>query len=285
MFNRLDYAECFGHLGRVRSTPTSPLSVIVRSIGSTGYADGMLAPPYGWLDADDLTDLANTHPDLVTITGVLAPGLEPGRGAPTRRYKEHFVLDPDLPPPALSKRTRAHIRRGEKRWRIDPSTPPTAREVSLVFGQMIARRSLGATQHGHPDEHFEQLLQIDGVTALGVHDGTQWGSIAVVASGPDGAHVLHAVTSDLGLRTDAGPVLMSHLTREHRAAGTPLFIGGVPDHDPGGMTRFKRRWSNTTRPVHLITIVNRPEVSHLLCGPNDEAAAFFPAYRAAPATR
>lgn len=195
------------------------------------------------------------------------------------------MLDPDLPPPALSKRTRAHIHRGEKRWRIDPSTPPTAREVSLVFGQMIARRSLGATQHGHPDEHFEQLLQIDGVTALGVHDGTQWGSIAVVASGPDGAHVLHAVTSDLGLRTDAGPVLMSHLTREHRAAGTPLFIGGVPDHDPGGMTRFKRRWSNTTRPVHLVTIVIRPDVSHLLCGSNAEAVAFFPAYRAAPAAR
>ena len=261
VFHSASYVQCFAHLGQVRQGSGARAPVHVRQIPGSDLSDGLLPYPYSWLTGDDIAVIAEEHSDLVTLTGVIAPGFDARRHADTsmisaiRPYKSHFIFDPQRPPPSLSRRSRRNVARGLQSWRFGVSTgSDIAESLHGLNTDMVRRRGLSGTVFDAPVTHFADLCRLAETEVFTVRDGAEFGSIAVGVRGPGGLHLLHLLNSEEGLRRDAAAALMSHLVGIFQDRGERLYLGGVPA-GAVGIERFKRRWTNMNEATMLVTVV------------------------------
>jgi hypothetical protein len=269
--------------------PAGRVPVFRRPIPGTARSDGRGPWPYLWIEDDrDLEALYDGFRDLVTVTAVTQPGHVPrARGDDAVLLKQHFVFDPALPDPPLSRRARARLRRCEAEAAFEVVADPGGRAaMSAIYDGLVRRRGLRGGFFDHDAAHFTAIAALEDSVFFRVADGEGIGAMAcgVVFAGL--LQILHMAMSEAGLRRNASYLLMRGLQEHARAQGLKLLTGGMPDGGAEGLRTFKARWANRMEPVYLLRIVNDGPAYAALCGgrPRGDGpvgGAFFPAYRRA----
>jgi hypothetical protein len=241
--------------------------------------------PYLWVGApSDLVALREDFRHLVTLTVVTQPGYVPkARLGDAVLLKQHFVYDPALPPPTMSRRARARLRRCEAAGTFEVASDEEAwQAMSAVYAGLVRRRRLTGSLFDMPGSHFEAIADLDESILFRVRDEAGVGAMAcgVVFGGL--LQILHTATSENGLTWDASYLLMHGLQTFSRELGVRLLLGGMPDRGTDGLRIFKERWVNSFAPVYLLRIVNDPARYAALCSGAPADASFFPAYRNRP---
>lgn len=253
-------------------------SVIINPIQNTEYVDGRTPWPYVKINFTESFDLLKNHEDLISLVGVTAPSEKPPfTSADFVFFKNHFIYDPSLPAPILSKKSRTNLKSGIKIWAPEENKNTETKLAFIsLYQDLVARRNLADTSFNFQLEHFNKLFELPEITLFGVSNQGAWGSIACAARYLDEIHLLHIVNSNDGLRSNASYVLMDYLINYCFNQGITLFLGGVPAGDDGGVLRFKERWSNTTRASWLMRLILKPDLYRKLEIPGN---SFFPSYR------
>lgn len=278
-FNRMEYAETYA--GRFLFARCLSSAIRIREISGTSFQDGMLPWPYISIPETAGSLLRSEFPDLVTVTGVIAPSgsrpsfsFERDELAP---LKEHFVYDPSLGPNALSRKSRSNLRKGSRFWQpVDANSDEGWRGFVELNRAFVADRRITGGFYDFGDDHFRLLSRLDDIVLFGVRDSSQWGAMACGARHGAGLHLMHIRISALGYRSCASYVLMAEVTRHCASNGLVLFMGGLRHGAQEGLLRFKRRWTNRTFPAWLLRVVVRPDVYRVLAIPGNP---FFPGYR------
>lgn len=251
---------------------------MLRMVGDTDEQDGQLPWPYVGLEETEVWDLHHAYPELVTVCGVVLPSVAPGQtSALLTPFKSSFVFDASMPRRPLSAKSTQNLRNGWEHWEftIGNATEDWCSFRDL-YGELVARRCLAGTPFDFPRRHFDRLRLLPYINLYGARSKTGWGAMLCAARFGSELHLIHIVVSEAGLKSNASYVLMDGLIGECDALGTSVFLGGAPAGDSGGVTRFKMRWSNSTRPLYMLRMVIRPDIyERIAVGGND----FFPAYR------
>ncbi len=275
------YLAGFPHVGGVGFPSGAPAGVLRRAIPGHGLYDGLGPWPYFRArDDDDIAALASSSPDLVTLTIITQPGFRPAsRDHGAVLLKEHFLYDPTLPQPPLSRRARRRLRDAENTWRVGLVEDRAGRmELAALYGEVARRRRFAGGFFDFPEAHFAALAGLDGMVYFRVGNDQETAGMACGALFESELHLLHIAVSEIGLRQNASYPLMQAILDLCREQHVVMLMGGTPRTDGEGIARFKLRWTNRRAPVHLARIVNRPDAYAALCG-NRAATTFFPAYR------
>lgn len=178
-FNTETYAAGLTQLGVARMHPVRRLPIFTRPIGTTGFTDGVGPWPYLWVDDSDITALEDEFGDLVTVTIVTQPGFTPGpRGNPTL-LKHHYVYDPSLPAPALSRRARQRVRDSEKTGTFSVVTDTAGRlAIGELYEGLKRRRTMAGIFLDMRASHFEAVARLDGGVFFRVDSDTGIGAMA-----------------------------------------------------------------------------------------------------------
>jgi len=256
--------------------------VLRRPVPETSLWDGVGPWPYLWVGGpSDLDALREDFPHLVTLTVVTQPGYVPKtRFGDAVLLKQHFVYDPALPPPVMSRRARARLRRGEAAGTFEVVSGREAwQTMTALYSGLVRRRRLTGSIFDMPGSHFEAVADLSESVFFRVRDAAGVGAMAcgVVFGGL--LQILHTATSESGLTWNASYLLMHGLQTYARELGVRLLLGGMPDRGRDGLRIFKERWVNSYAPVYLLRIVNDPARYAALCSGARADASFFPAYR------
>lgn len=285
-FNRLAYAEGLDNIGRPLLDAASRVVVLKRPIPGSDRFDGAGPWPYLWIsDAGDLAALRDEFCDLVTITAVTQPGLDPrslDASLDAVLLKQHFVFDPALPVPALSRRSSERLRGAEKEGvfaLVDDRIERLA--IVPVYDGLLGRRGLKGGLFDFPAEHFEAIADLPESVFFRASTGGAIGAMACGVVVGDMLQVLHTAISEAGLGWHASYLLMRGMQDYAIAHRLRLLTGGMPDGAREGLRTFKLRWSNAFAPVYLVRIVNdRAAYQALSRARGTEGSSYFPAYRA-----
>jgi hypothetical protein len=281
-FNTPAYAAGLGHLGAVEMHAAGRFPVLRRRVPGTSLWDGVGPWPYLWVDSpSDLDALREDFRHLVTLTVVTQPGYVPrARSGEAVFLKQHFVYDPALPAPVLSRRARARLRRCEAAGTFEVVPRGEAwPAMTEAYAGLVRRRRLTGSLFDMPDDHFEAIAHLDESVFFRVRDASGTGAMAcgVVFGGL--LQILHTATTENGLTWNASYLLMHSLQTYSRGSGVRLLLGGMPDSGTDGLRIFKERWVNSFAPVYLLRIVNDPARYAALCSGAAAGVSFFPAYR------
>lgn len=281
-FNAVAYQSGLSNLGIPETAEDGRLSVLKREIAGRGLYDGIGPWPYLWIGSPrDIQVLREAFQHLVTLSVVTQPGYVPSEsGSGSAFLKNHFVYDPALPPPKMSKRTRARISRCEARATFRLITGHEKRmQCIALYRRLMQRRGWEGCHVDFPDDHFRSLSMLENSVFFEVADdgGTGAFSCGVVFNGI--LQVLHMASSDDGLRWSASYLLMKGMQDYARNHRLRLMTGGLPDAVAPGLQAFKRKWANACEPVHIIKIINDAALYRKLCSDDARASHYFPAYR------
>ena len=276
------YAAGLVHLGVAETHSSDRFAIFRRAIPGTPFHDGIGAWPYMWIeDPADIDALYDDFRHLVTLAVVTQPGLvPPGRGNDAVLLKQHFVYDPALPLPPLSRRARARISECERTAAFEVVTDRSGRMVFAdLYERLKARRKLTGAFFDKGARHFEAIASLENSVFFRVAGVNDLGAMAcgVVFGGM--LQVLHMAASETGLHWNASYLLMKGLQDFARENRLLLLTGGMPATGSEGLLTFKSRWANRFVPVYLLRIVNDPECYERLCAARPASANYFPAYR------
>ena len=282
-FSSPAYLGGLAHLGEVEVHPVRSVAVLKRPIPGTAHHDGVGPWPYRWISApEDVEALCEGFRNLVTLTVVTQPGWRPPKtsGRDVRLLKQHFVFDPSLPTPELSRRSRNRLRKAERIGDFEVVTDPAGRlAIAEMYERLKARRNLLGGFFDLPRHHFTTIAALPNAVFFRVTHPEGIGAMACGIVSDDFLQVMHMVTTESGLTWNASYLLMKGLQDEARASGLRLLTGGMPASGSDGLRRFKVRWANAFLPVHLLCIVNDPATYVALSGARRQQTRFFPAYR------
>lgn len=280
-FHAARYLAGFPHVGGVELRRDAPAGVIRRAIAGTDLVDALGPWPYFRArGAGDVADLAAAFPDLVSVAIITQPGFRPecDDGAATL-LKEHFLYDPDLPPPPLSRRARQRIREVSRTWQVDyPETQSARMELAGLYRQVALRRAFAGGFFDFPRAHFAALAGLDGMAYFRIGKDGETAGMACGALFEAELHLLHIAIADDALAQNVAYPLMQAILDYCRERKLVMMMGGTPRTDGDGIARFKRRWTNRRAPVYLTKAINRPDAYAALCR-DRPASDFFPAYR------
>lgn len=278
-FNGMEYAETYK--GRFLFAKCLSSAIRIREISGTSFQDGMLPWPYISIPETAGSLLRGEFPDLVTVTGVIAPsGSRPSSVFERDELvplKEHFIYDPSLGPIRLSRKSRSNLRKGRRFWHpVDANSDEGWKGFVELNRAFVADRKIEGGFYDFGDDHFRLLSCLDDIVLFGVRNSSQWGAMACGARHGAELHLMHIRISALGYRFCASYALMEEVTRYCASNDLALFMGGLRHGAQEGLLRFKRRWTNRTLPAWLLRVVVRPDVYRLLAIPGNP---FFPGYR------
>jgi hypothetical protein len=281
-FNTEAYAAGLVHLGVPEMHPARGFPILRRPIAATGLHDGVGPWPYLWIE--DRADLAALYEDfrhLVTLTVVTQPGYVPkARGDDAILLKQHFVYDPGLPSPVLSRRTLARLRRSEAIGTFAIVRDAAERMVMAdLYEGLKLRRQLTGSFFDKGARHFQAIAGLESSIFFRVSGPAGVGAMACGVLFGGMLQILHMVTSEDGLRWNASYLLMQGLQAFARDRGVRMLTGGMPASGRDGLRIFKERWANAFEPVYLLRIVNDPARYAALCAAMPSDGGFFPAYR------
>lgn len=282
-FNSVAYLSGLSNIGTPESDEHGQLSVLKRRIPGSELYDGIGPWPYLWVESQQvIRALQEAFQDLVTLTVVTQPGYVPrGPWSGSTFLKNHFVYDPVLPEPPMSKRTRIRLSKCEARASFSLITGHERRMACIaLYRRLMQRRGLVGCFVDFPDGHFNSISLLENSVFFEVADseGTGAFSCGVVFNGI--LQVLHMASSDEGLRWNASYLLMKGMQDYARSNRVRLMTGGMPDAGSPGLQKFKRRWSNAFEPVHIMKIINNAALYDKLCEESGRTLRFFPGYRA-----
>lgn len=284
-FNRPAYAAGLGTIGAPVADPTGRIVLLRRPIPGSDRFDGIGPWPYLWIgDGDDIAALRDGFGDLVTVTAVAQPGLDPRRIDPSIDavlLKQHFVFDPRLPVPALSRRSHARLRRAQAVGVFDVVADRGERlAIAPVYEGLLGRRGLKGGLFDFPAAHFASIADLPESVFFRAARAGGIGAMACGIVHGDMLQVLHIAISEDGLDWHASYLLMRGMQDFAREHGLRLLTGGMPDGARDGLRTFKLRWSNAFAPVHLIRIVNDRDACRALSEARGAVgSSYFPAYR------
>jgi hypothetical protein len=282
-FGGIGYMSGLRHIGEPEPSRTGLFSILRRRIAQSGLSDGMGPWPYLWIEGpQDMASLYNDFRHLVSITAVTQPGFVPGLPeADMTLLKQHFVYDPRLPRPPLSRRAGLRLSRTlmTSFCRLVTDEGRLARMTAMYEG-LKARRHLFGGHFDFPAQHFESLHRMENAVFVEVGDASGIGAAACGVLFQGILQILHTVTSEHGLRWDASYRLMAGLQDYADEHQVRLLTGGLPDGGSPGLLAFKKRWSNSVAPVYLLKIINDRAAYAALCRDSPERSGYFPLYRA-----
>lgn len=283
----------FDHAGFLNSLPQvgQPLEADLPILRRGGLPDGAcdaLGPlPYSQRLADAAPgSLRNRLQDhrLITFLTLLKPGTVVDRAAWEAAGFEvgpaapHFVWEPGFRPLTHSAKTRHNVRRARHHWQVrELEIARHAEAMGALYSRLYARREMSAVLN-YPRSHFELLAAVPGIEALGAFDAEGLGAFLLYARWRREVHCLHLAGAERSYRTGAAYALYQELwDREH--AATTLYLGGAPRAVNGaGITKFKQRFSNTTRSPVMVRAVLDPAACRSLQEQRG-CHAWFPPYR------
>ncbi|HEY6633329.1 MAG TPA: hypothetical protein VIZ90_17905 [Rhizobiaceae bacterium] len=281
-FNTVPYAASLRKIGEVEVDATGAIPVFRRSIPATDRFDGVGPWPYLWIDGKaDIEALYTGFRHLVTLGVVTQPGYRPEvEGPDAVLLKQHYVYDPSLPTPELSRRARKRLARCEEAASFDVVADVTERLAIVgLYEAVKLRHDLAGGFFDHDAAHFEVLARLADSVFFRVADDDGTGAMACGVVFGDVLQILHMPSSEAGLRWNASYLLMHGLQDFARQNGLRLMTGGLPAGATDGLRVFKERWANDFLPVYLLRIVNDRARYAELCASSAGDPNFFPSYR------
>lgn len=281
-FNTAAYVAGLTSIGTPASHVSGRFSLLSRTVAGTSWQDGVGPWPYLWVDGPDMLDaLRDDFRHFLTVTVVLQPGyLPPASLKEAQLFKTHFVYDPRLPAPELSRRSFDRLAECRARARfVEVLGRGEKLEMVNLYRRLLDRRDLRGSYVDFPLAHFESIADLPGSVFFKVADAAGTGAMACAARFGDMLQVLHMASTDEGLRWNASYLLMAGMQSFACEKRVKLLTGGMPDAAPSSLGTFKTRWANDRLPVYMLQIVNQPERYADLCKDVPEGTTFFPAYR------
>ncbi|MFG1399688.1 hypothetical protein [Roseixanthobacter pseudopolyaromaticivorans] len=279
-FNTLPYAAGLAHVGAAEAHASGRLVILRRAIPGTGLSDGISPWPYLWIGGQsEIEALHHDFRHLVTLTILCQPGYRPS-GCDATLLKHHFVYDPALPEPPLSRRAQARLDGCARTACFELVVDPAERlAIVALYAALKERRGLGGGLFDMDLSHFAAIAALDQSVFFRVRSGERIGAMACGVVFADMLQILHIVPSSDGLQWNASYLLMHALQNHVRTHNLKLFTGGMPDGGGIGLRVFKSRWANRMEPVHMIRIVNDHQAYAELCSGKSGTQGYFPAYR------
>ena len=289
-----DYARSLSAFGEPCMLAGSGAPVLVRGISGTARLDAVGVYPLvccrDWSALGG--DLAMLAEDCLSLAMVVDPFS--GLGEPelrelfdqVRLFKQHFVVELGQPVEVLAtKHHRYYSRQALKTVGVQAVERPTDHLDTWcdLYGHLIRRHELRGIK-AFNREAFATQLAIPGLVMLSAAD----------AQGPVGMHLWYvqgdvafshlAAFNDRGYDAMAAYAIYWHAITWFTGKVKCLNIGagaGVSTDVSDGLTRFKRGWSNGTRPVWFCgRVFDREAYDHLSAERAPAGTAYFPAYRA-----
>lgn len=289
-----EYAESLREFGDPVRLPRSGGWILRRRIPGTGFDDAMGIYPFmscsDWTGlADDVADLARR--DFVSLTLVTDPfSTLDSRSLSTIfpdrmiHFKNHHVNDlEDAGLGAVSSRNLRYARRASDSVSIEcvPHPPSVVEEWIALYDHLIRRHEITDLRAFSPDSHRAQATVPGAVYMRAAIDGEAVGMhIWYVQDGVAHSHLTalndrgYDVRAAYALKAEAIRTFTGEVKWLNNAGG-----GGGPEANDG-LTRFKRRWSSSTRPSYLCgRIFDETAYRALTTAAGAENSTYFPAYR------
>jgi Acetyltransferase (GNAT) domain len=294
-YSHPDYAASLTEFGQPGLLPACGGSILERPIPGNEARDAMGCYPIfscrDWtLLESDLERIKHGLISLVLVTDPFGDYSEEqlARAFPDlfRRFKEHFVAD--LQQPAKSFVTSHHqyyARRALEKVTVECCHDPAEAvdEWSALYAALVARHQLTGIK-AFSRAAFAKQLSVPGMVMLRArHEGETVGAHLFYEDG-DVTYSHLAASSERGYELMAAYAL-SWAALEY-FAGKVRWIdwgagAGLSGSEKDGLTRFKRAWSNETRPAWLCGRIFDEARYRELARVNGSAESnYFPAYRA-----
>ncbi len=287
------YIQSMSEFGRPERLPRSGGFLLMRAIGGTDDSDAIGPYPLfcctNWSGlAGDLAELEGRVVSVVVVTdpfGPVDPGaLASGFSHGLVRYKDHFVIDLEIP---IEQSACSHHRRNARRAlsRLTVEEIVEARRFldtwCDLYSELVVRhRITGMSRFSRGT--FEAQLEVRGLVAFRAADdrGSTVGMVLWYLQG-EVAYYHLAAYSSAGYEEKASYALFWASAERLRGRVRWLSLGagaGATCDGSDGLTRFKKGWSSLVRPTYLGRHVAWPGRYAELCRDLPEDG-FFPAYR------
>lgn len=294
-YSHPQYAASWREFGEPYELPLCGGWILVRDIAGFPYQDAMgCYPIFACNEWSQLhKDLETLERELVSLALVTDPFgaydeayLHQCFPNVTKQFKEHFVVDLDLPPEkVVSKHHRYYARKALQNVQVEICHEPYEYldEWIALYDHLVARHDIEGIQ-AFSRTAFERQLQIPGIVMFrALTAGTTVGAHLWFVQG-DVAH------SHLAAFNSSGYDLMASYALYWRAidyfSDTMRWLNlgagaGVQANSTDGLSRFKRGWASNTRTAYFCGRIfdERKYIEIAQARGVDEKAGYFPAYR------
>ena len=292
-----DYCRSLAEFGTPRELRRSGGNILVREIPGTDAVDGM--GPYPLFACRDWSglreDIDDLRGELTTLALVADPYADCDRRDLERVFdgvsllKERFSVDLTKDPLASVTRHHAYYARRALRelevTRLEDPSGFLERWVTL-YANLVERHELRGI-HAFSRRAFETQLALPGAELFVAHSGDECVGAHVWLRGDGVAYSHLTALSERGYRQFASYALYAEAIRcfsEEVDEGLRLLdLGagaGVKSDGKDGLSKFKRGWSNSTRPTWFCSQVLDPgHYAELTREEPARSSTWFPAYR------
>lgn len=288
------YAASLAEFGDPRQLPRSGGWILARKIpGTNSLCDGMGTYPLfccpDWRELKH--DLQELSDDLVSLSLVTDPfggfdvtDLEDCFDK-VMPFKPHFVADLSMPVNELvSKRHRSDARRSLRKVVVDVCDNPCAYldDWMELFGVLEKRHQIKALRTFSRNA-FAAQLRVPGLVMFKALLGNELVGLDLWYVQGDVAQGHLAAFSPAGYDTHASYATKWTVIEYFKGKVNWINFGGASGRsadEEGGLSRFKRGWTNTTHMAYFCTKVLNPELySELDAAAGSHTDDYFPSYR------
>ena len=202
-------------------------------------------------------------------------------------FKEHFIVDlSSAPDTFISKHHRYYAQRALRDVRVERCEQPMqfVDDWTRLYAELIERHRISGMS-AFSNASFAKQLTVPGIVMLrAIHDEATVAMNLWYVQGNIAYYHL-AVSDQKGYQLNASYALMSFALdhfAESRIRWLDLGAGaGLSNNGSDGLNRFKRGWSNATRPTFFCgRIFDRQKYAEIVKSFAIPETSYFPAYRA-----
>ncbi len=194
-------------------------------------------------------------------------------------FKDHFVFKKSEGKIELSAKSKYNIRKGFRHWDVfEIEIMDYEQEISAMHEKLAVEKGFSQIAHLGPD-HFLKLGKIPGFKALAAFDSEGIGAVLIVAQDNDDIH-FHVIAGTNRAYKFCGFYALYSRAIEIWGGSRSIYMGGVPaSPNQGGLSKFKKRFSNSVSKANIATAILDKESYTNLIKSNNCATQYFPEYR------
>ena len=281
-YSRRAYAQSLSHLGEAFDVPEWHTHVLRRSLPS-GESDWAGCYPVAILGGG--ADLPAGALRLKREGGVSVTLVSQQLAAladiadVARPFKRHYIHDNRLGPPSFSRHHRYEIRRASEKVDIQIiQLVDYMPQWMALYGALADRHGLDSTAM-FPEQAFQQLAELEGLTAIGAFVGAALVSCHLWIGDGRSVYSHLAASNEEGYGRNASYAIYDAALQHFKDADTINFGGGagVVDDPESGLARFKRGFANDDMQYYLYGVVLDPDRYDAMS--RGVTSDYFPAYR------
>lgn len=196
-------------------------------------------------------------------------------------FKTHYLHDRSAGAAQYSKHHRYELRRAHAEVRLIELTDHLEAWISL-YGELVGRRGIPEAA-AFSAEIFQGLSEIDGLVTFGAFVGADLVACHMWVRAGDRVHSHLSASNEAGRSCGASYLLYDVAIQYFDDAETIDFGGsaGIADDPDSGLARFKRGFSNASKPAFLCgKILNADRYQEICARHCASGSSYFPAYRA-----